>query len=281
MATPGSTLSRQARGAAEAGQSLAPHLFLILEADRPLRSSFRYSLDGVELVALGRSSEPIASFSGEPGGRQLQIGVPDPWMSMSHAVLRRSSGSWTIEDAGSKNGTIINGRAHSRAALADGDLIELGHTFFLFREALATSPEEPALLKSDDLSPPAKGLATLVPSLAADLRQLAAIAPSLIPIVLQGESGTGKEVAAAAAHRLSGRAGPFLPVNCGGLPQSLVESELFGSRKGSFSGADKDRPGLVRSADRGTLFLDEIGELPSSAQAALLRVLQDGEVLQI
>ena len=146
MATPGSTLSRQARGAAEAGQALAPHLFLILEADRPLRSSFRYSLDGVELVALGRSSEPIASFSGEPGGRQLQIGVPDPWMSMSHAVLRRSSGSWTIEDAGSKNGTIINGRAHSRAALADGDLIELGHTFFIYRAEVydkdETKPED-------------------------------------------------------------------------------------------------------------------------------------------
>src|SRR5262249_4664491 len=190
-------------------------------------------------------------------------------------------GAGQTEAREAKTGTHIRGRPPTGPAPAAGALIEPGPPSSLSRAARAPPPGDPALLKSDDLSPPAKGLATLVPSLAADLRQLAAIAPSPIPIVLQGESGTGKEVAAAAAHRLSGRAGPFLPVNCGGLPQSLVESELFGSRKGSFSGADKDRPGLVRSADRGTLFLDEIGELPSSAQAALLRVLQDGEVLQI
>src|SRR6266852_9046673 len=113
------------------------------------------------------------------------------------------------------------------------------------------------------------------------MRKLEAIAASTVSVVLQGESGTGKEVAATAMHRLSGRVGPFLPVNCGGLPETLIESELFGSRKGAFSGADKDRPGLVRSADGGTLFLDEIGELSPSAQVALLRVLNDGEILPI
>src|SRR6266852_6634237 len=113
------------------------------------------------------------------------------------------------------------------------------------------------------------------------MRKLEAVAASTVSVVLQGESGTGKEVAATAMHRLSGRVGPFLPVNCGGLPETLIESELFGSRKGAFSGADKDRPGLFRSADGGTLFLDEIGELPASAQSALLRVLQDGEILPI
>jgi transcriptional regulator with GAF, ATPase, and Fis domain len=100
-------------------------------------------------------------------------------------------------------------------------------------------------------------------------------------VVLQGETGTGKEIVASAVHRLSHRSGTFLPVNCGGIPETLIESELFGSRKGAFSGADKDRPGLVRSADHGTLFLDEIGELSPSAQASLLRVLQDGEILPI
>jgi DNA-binding NtrC family response regulator len=97
---------------------------------------------------------------------------------------------------------------------------------------------------------------------------------------VRGDSGTGKEVAASAIHRLSGRKGPFLAVNCGAIPTALVESELFGSRKGAFSGAE-NRPGLVRNADGGTLFLDEVAELPLASQVALLRVLQEGEVLPL
>jgi transcriptional regulator with PAS, ATPase and Fis domain len=98
---------------------------------------------------------------------------------------------------------------------------------------------------------------------------------------VRGESGTGKEVIARAIHRLSGRTGAFVAVNCGALPDTLVESELFGFRKGAFSGANEDRPGLVRSAEGGTLFLDEIGDLPAASQAAFLRVLQEREVMPI
>ena len=97
-------------------------------------------------------------------------------------------------------------------------------------------------------------------------------------MLVQGETGTGKELVAKAVHQLSGREGPLRAVNCGALPRSLLESELFGFRKGAFSGAGEDRLGLVRSADKGTLFLDEIGDLPLDGQAALLRVLQEGEV---
>jgi transcriptional regulator with GAF, ATPase, and Fis domain len=88
-------------------------------------------------------------------------------------------------------------------------------------------------------------------------------------------------VVARALHALSGREGPFVAVNCGAIPRTLVESELFGHRKGAFSGATEERPGLFRSADRGTLLLDEIGDLPQEAQAALLRVLQEHEVLAV
>src|SRR5229473_294762 len=279
MASPGATLSRRA-GGVPVPMRVVPHLFLVFQSDQPLAPSVRLSLEGVETVELGRSAQFVAERDGRGGGR-LVIGLPDGWVSTSHAVLRYSSPSWTIEDLQSKNGTLINGRLVGRAVLSDGDLIELGHSFFLFRQALGTSTDEPAILKSREIQSQSPGLTTLVPCLASEMRKLEAVAASTVSVVLQGESGTGKEVAATAMHRLSGRVGPFLPVNCGGLPETLIESELFGSRKGAFSGADKDRPGLVRSADRGTLFLDEIAELPASAQAALLRVLQDGEILPI
>ncbi|MBZ0234462.1 MAG: sigma 54-interacting transcriptional regulator, partial [Deltaproteobacteria bacterium] len=102
-----------------------------------------------------------------------------------------------------------------------------------------------------------------------------------LPALVLGETGTGKEVMARALHELSQRRGAFVAVNCGAIAGTLVESELFGHRKGAFSGALTDRPGHVRAADRGTLFLDEIAELPPAAQAALLRALQEREVVPV
>jgi sigma-54 dependent transcriptional regulator, acetoin dehydrogenase operon transcriptional activator AcoR len=99
--------------------------------------------------------------------------------------------------------------------------------------------------------------------------------------VINAESGTGKELIARAIHALSKRSGAFVAINCGAIPQSLVETELFGYRKGAFSGASEDRLGMIRAADGGTLFLDEIGDLPPASQAAFLRVLQEREVLPI
>jgi len=253
-----------------------PFLHLVLRADEPLQLGGRWWLGSLERIDLGRGPDRDARRD----GRVLSMELGDRGVSLRHAQMLKAGARWRIEDLQSKNGTWVNGQRVQGAPLSDGDLLELGHTFFLFREE-KSSFEAPAFLETAQVRPPAPGLATMAPALAEEFSRLASIAPTRITIVLAGETGTGKEVIAAAAHKLSGRAGEFQAVNCGALPANLVESELFGYRKGAFSGALEDRPGLVRSADRGTLFLDELGDLPLPAQVSFLRVLQESEVVPV
>ncbi len=111
---------------------------------------------------------------------------------------------------------------------------------------------------------------------------IAKVAPTESTVLITGETGAGKELVARGVHDQSSRADkPFVAINCGALPESLIESELFGHRKGSFTGADEHRVGLFEVADGGTLFLDEIGELPKPMQAKLLRVLESGEIRRV
>jgi two-component system response regulator GlrR len=124
-----------------------------------------------------------------------------------------------------------------------------------------------------------KDLLTRNPAMEDVLSQARLIAESDASVLIQGESGTGKELLARAIHRASVRSGkPFIAINCGAIPETLLESELFGYIKGSFTGATQDRKGLFQAANQGTLFLDEIGDMPLALQVKLLRVLQDKQL---
>ncbi len=124
-----------------------------------------------------------------------------------------------------------------------------------------------------------KDLLTRNPAMEDVLSQARLVAESDASVLIQGESGTGKELLACAIHRASVRSGkPFIAINCGAIPETLLESELFGYIKGSFTGATQDRKGLFQAANQGTLFLDEIGDMPLALQVKLLRVLQDKQL---
>lgn len=258
----------------------APVLFVVFEADRPLARGARFSLVGVDTITFGRGDARAATRSAD--GRSLDIRLPGRWISSQHARVRAVGGDFIVEDAGSRNGTFVGGQRVTSHVLRDGDFVEAGRVFFTIRGVPAA---DGPVLRDDDGGRAASkpfGLRTLVPELEEAYAALARVARNgAVPILLLGPTGSGKEVIAREVHAQSGRVGPFVPVNCGALPSSLVESLLFGHVKGAFSGAGRDEAGFVRSADGGTLFLDEIGDLPATSQAALLRVLQEREVVPI
>jgi DNA-binding NtrC family response regulator len=156
------------------------------------------------------------------------------------------------------------------------------------RAGVATAPRDgtdPDLLVAACARPasaPAPGFVVRDDAMAALYRLVDRVAPSTISVLLLGETGVGKEVLAQEIHRRSKRAsGPFLRLNCAALTESLLESELFGHEKGAFTGAIKQKEGLLESAQGGTVFLDEVGEMPASIQAKLLRVLEERKVMRV
>ncbi|WP_170319890.1 sigma 54-interacting transcriptional regulator [Polyangium spumosum] len=258
-----------------------PFLFVVMHCDNPSLGGARYCLSGVDGITIGRGPSREVSRVDEGGARTLVLRLPSPSVSKAHARLVRKGAAWFLEDLGSKNGSCVNGERVSRAPIQDGDLIEVGSVVLRHRAALPVSGDEALDLDSASRAPEVTGYMSLDPAIATDLAALARVARLPITTLLLGETGTGKEVLAKGMHALSGRRGPFVAVNCGALPSSLLESQLFGHVRGSFTGAQRDEPGYIRSAEGGTLFLDEIGDMPLHAQAALLRVLQEREVVPV
>jgi len=207
--------------------------------------------------------------------------LPVAAVSRTHAEIVWDASRWTVRDMESRNGTLLDGHPIAKAVLERGAELRIGDAVFKFLDS-EVADYCPYLLDGTLVG----GRRRLVEN--SDLvggcqmdriaAELLRIAPTNLSVMLLGESGTGKEVAARELHRHSGRKGAFQAVNCAAIPATLLESELFGYKKGAFSGADRDKPGLVRLADQGTLLLDEIGDMSLEAQAKLLRVLQSREV---
>jgi transcriptional regulator with PAS, ATPase and Fis domain len=195
--------------------------------------------------------------------------LPGDQISRRHAEFRVDGPVLAVRDLESRNGVHVNGIRRVDFALVPGDAVRCGEWI-----GIVVTGEGPAAL--EEIAPGWYGGPTLAGAVEPARR-----AGSELPIIVQGETGTGKEGMARAIHAWSGRRGPFVAVNCAALPAHLVESELFGYRKGAFTGADRPSPGLFRAADGGTIFLDEILELPPQTQPKLLRALEEREVLPL
>ena len=257
-------------------QEECDHLFVVLSCVAPHDLPSRHGLEQVREVKIGRADVRSAERRG--GGRELNLRLADPHVSKSHARLTRCADGWELCDLGSKNGTFVDGESIRARVLADGDWIQIGHTLLRLRTRVPTPSDAPEDLVATGRVP---AFATLLPSLAHEFGRLAAAAASSVPVLLVSETGTGKELLARAIHDLSGRSSDLVPVHCGALPPTLIDSVLFGHKRGAFSGAVGDHAGLFRAASGGTLFLDEVGDMPLEAQVAVLRALQEGEILPV
>jgi DNA-binding NtrC family response regulator len=254
----------------------APRLIVLCERGRLTAPALRVSLSNLHEATLGRDARRTFVHH----SKLVVISVPDHEMSRKHLIVRRQSAGWEVADLGSKNGIIVNGEPTRITTLTDGDVIEAGGTLVMFREDGGTHEDNADRDLATETTTP-MAFRTVSLDLEHRLDHLLKIARAGVSVLIRGETGTGKELVARAIHDSSARRGAFVPINCGALPRNLIESELFGHRRGAFSGANEERDGLVRRAHNGTLFLDEIAELPEESQVALLRVLQDGEVRPI
>ncbi|HET6282445.1 MAG TPA: sigma 54-interacting transcriptional regulator [Polyangia bacterium] len=225
------------------------------------------TLDGPRVILLS-DSLALGRGDSESGGWVLS----DPEVSRRHAQITQSDDGYRIADLESTNGTYVDGiRIRSAARLRDGATIGVGPYVFVYRNMSKAGLDA----VTEDLAVPFGPVSTTSGETATILHRIRLLARTQLDLLLTGETGVGKEIYARAIHRESGRKGDLIAINCAALPETLVESELFGYAKGAHSTASDSKTGLLEAAHGGTLFLDEIGDMPLSTQTKLLRFLQD------
>jgi two-component system, NtrC family, response regulator len=264
---------------------------LIVDDDAGLLRQLRWAFSDHKVVAASRRQEAVDCMRNDPVPVAiLDLGLPpDPdgaseGLATLAEILAIAPATKVIIATGNET------REHALRAIALGaydfyqkpiDIDVLQLIVSRAEQMFELEAENRRLLRAATVSP-IDGIIAGSPEMLQVLRNIEKIAPADVTVLLLGESGTGKELLARAIHKLSGRAQePFVPINCAAIPETLLESELFGYEKGAFTGAVKQTVGRIESADRGTLFLDEIGDVPLLMQVKLLRFLQDQVVERI
>jgi two-component system, NtrC family, response regulator len=264
---------------------------LILEDDEGLRRQYKWALSEHELLLASTREEALTLARATPPAVAIvDLGLPpDPdgaseGLAALEALRQLSPDSKVIIATGNEN------REHALRSIALGAYdffqkpVDIDVLRLIVDRAIRLyelEAENRSLAETAPRSPidGVLGTSTMMVRL---LRMVEKIAPTDVAVLLLGESGTGKELLAQAIHRLSARAkGPFVAINCAAIPETLLESELFGHEKGAFTGAVRQTIGKIEKADKGTLFLDEIGDLPLAMQVKVLRFLQDHVVERI
>jgi hypothetical protein len=232
-------------------------IHVVLECDRPLAGSTRHCIDDIDCIVFRRGPARAATRESVAGVRTLTLETPDRHMSSVHGGVRRFAGQWLFEDTGSRNGSYLQGRRISGAALADGHVLQMGHTLFLFRSrdlpnGPGDSPVDLSSERDDD------ALATLSHALEASLRLALDALVADAAVVLAGEAGTGKEILARGLHARAGARGAFVSLVCpslGGAPGEAINSAC------------------TRAAG-GTLFLDRLEGIGPDGALALAAALR-------
>ncbi len=242
--------------------------------DETIAVGARVRIEGGEIEIAGSGNRMVIGEEARIVGRDpsCHLVLDDRRVSAAHLELVATDRGVRLRDLGSRNGTFVAGMRVVDVCLTQPVDVLVGSTTLKF---LPTGAKEIAALNVERFGE----LVGSTPGMQKIFALLARIAPRAISVLITGETGTGKELVARAIHDKSPRRDrPFLAINCSGMPDSLLEGELFGHERGAFTGADKARAGLFADADGGTLFLDELGEMSPAMQAKLLRVLEDGEV---
>jgi two-component system, NtrC family, response regulator AtoC len=245
------------------------------------------------VVTASASGEVVRRALVEPGslvvgrGDDCDLAVADALASRRHIVLHARDGGLVVEDLGSRNGTFVvrtlpatgdatAGAVRERVPAGTTRPLELGAALQIGGALVAIFPAG-ALALDEPVDP-----AVLSPAMRLACDRLDKVAASELSVLMLGETGVGKEVFARRLHARSPRRdGPFLAINCGHTPESLLDSELFGHERGAFTGAIAVKPGLVEAAAGGVFFLDEVGDMPPVLQVKLLRVLQELRVRRL